>query len=180
VAIRTSPDGRLSALAAEALLLTFGLRIAPANALVAESFAPESVELRVLVVADPTFGPLLGLGVGGRLGELVDEVAFRVTPLTDRDARELVRAGPARRWIEGRCGREQPADTEALEELLLRVSLLAESVPELTELVLDPLVVLPRPRGCAIGQASVRAGAPHDAHPFRYVSAAALAHPPRA
>ena len=113
------------------------------------------VEVLVGAVQDPVFGPLIALGPGGTLAELIGDAAFRLTPLTDYDAQELVRTGKAGRLLAGFRG-AAPADGEALEDLLLRVSQLAEDLPELAELDLNP--VFAGPSGCVIVDARVRMG----------------------
>jgi acetyl coenzyme A synthetase (ADP forming)-like protein len=113
------------------------------------------VEVLVGAVQDPVFGPLIALGPGGTLAELIGDAAFRLTPLTDYDAQELVRTGKAGKLLAGFRG-AAPADREAVEDLLLRVSQLAEDLPEVVELDLNP--VFAGPSGCAIVDARVRIG----------------------
>jgi acyl-CoA synthetase (NDP forming) len=76
------------------------------------------------------------------LAELIGEAQFRLAPLTDLDAEELVRSGKAGRLVAGFRG-TPPADQGALVELLLRLSLLAEELPEVAELDLNPVLALP-------------------------------------
>ena len=115
------------------------------------------VEVLVGAVQDPVFGPLIALGPGGTLAELIGDAAFRLTPLTDYDAQELVRTGKAGKLLAGFRG-AAPADREAVEDLLLRVSQLAEDLPEVAELDLNP--VFAGPSGCVIVDARVRIGLP--------------------
>jgi acyl-CoA synthetase (NDP forming) len=115
------------------------------------------VELLVGAVQDRVFGPLIALGPGGTLAELIGAAEFRLTPLTDFDAQELVRTGKAGILLAGFRG-AAPADHEAVEDLLLRVSQLADDLPELAELDLNP--VLARPEGCVIVDARVRVAPP--------------------
>ena len=115
------------------------------------------VELLVGAVQDPVFGPLIALGPGGTLAELIGDAAFRLAPLTDIDAQELVRMGKAGILLSGFRGGPQ-ADTEAVEDLLLRVSQLAEDLPELAELDLNPVIA--GPGGCVIVDARVRVAQP--------------------
>ena len=115
------------------------------------------VEVLVGAVQDPVFGPLIALGPGGTLAELIGDAAFRLTPLTDYDAQELARAGKAGKLLAGFRG-ATPADREAVEDLLLRVSQLAEDLPEVAELDLNP--VFAGPSGCVIVDARVRIGLP--------------------
>ncbi len=113
------------------------------------------VETFVGVTHDPTFGPLVGFGIGGIEVELLGDVHFRIAPLTDRDADQLLREIRGYPLLLGYRGR--PAvDLDALRETLLRVSRLAEDVPEITELDLNPVMALAAGKGCRIVDARVR------------------------
>lgn len=114
-------------------------------------------ELLAGVVQDPVFGPLVAFGPGGVLAELIGDAAFRLAPLTDVDAIELVHEGKAGRLVSGFRG-APPADEAALVDLLLRLSALAEGFPEVAELDLNPVVALPG--GCVAVDARVRVQAP--------------------
>jgi acetyl coenzyme A synthetase (ADP forming)-like protein len=111
------------------------------------------VELLVGAVQDPMFGPLIAVGPGGTLAELIGDAAFRLAPLTDIDAQELAHTGKAGILISGFRG-VPPADTAAVEDLLLRVSQLADDLPEVAELDLNPVIA--GPEGCVIVDARVR------------------------
>ena len=113
------------------------------------------VEVMVGVTTDPLFGPLIAFGLGGVHVEILGDVRFRVTPLTDRDASDMVREIRGYRLLEGYRGHE-PADVKALEEILLRISLLVEEVPEITELDLNPILARPPGEGCQIVDARLR------------------------
>jgi acetate---CoA ligase (ADP-forming) len=91
------------------------------------------VELVIGVTQDPLFGPLIGFGLGGIHVEILKDVCFRITPITDRGTREMIRSIKGYRLLQGYRG-HPPADIEALEDLLLRISRLVEEVPELVEL----------------------------------------------
>ena len=95
---------------------------------------------------DPVFGPLVGFGMGGIDVEVLRDVRFRVAPLTDRDADEILHEIRGIRLLQGHRGRP-PADLEALREILLRVSRLAEEIREIVELDLNPVMVLPAGQG---------------------------------
>ena len=111
------------------------------------------VELLAGVVQDPLFGPLVAFGPGGVLAELIGEAGFRIAPLTDADAEELVLGGKAGLLVRGYRGRP-PADAPALVELVHRLAALAEENPEVVELDLNPVVGLPS--GCLALDARVR------------------------
>ena len=98
-------------------------------------------ELLAGAVQDPVFGPLVAFGPGGVFAELIGQAQFRLAPLTDLDARELVRADKAGRLVAGFRG-APPADEEALVDLLLRLSRLVEDFPEVAELDLNPVLAL--------------------------------------
>ena len=110
-------------------------------------------ELLAGTVQDPVFGPLVAFGPGGVFAELIGDAAFRIAPLTNVDAAELVREGKAGRLVAGFRG-APAADADALVELLERLSLLAENVPEVAELDLNPVIALPD--GCMAVDARVR------------------------
>lgn len=113
------------------------------------------VEMLIGVTHDPIFGPVVACGAGGVLVELVKDVAVRVTPLTDREARGMLRSLKTFPMLEGYRG-GPPADVEALEETLLRVGALVEDIPEVAELDLNPVMALPEGEGVAIVDARVR------------------------
>jgi acyl-CoA synthetase (NDP forming) len=114
----------------------------------------EGIEAIIGMTHDASFGPLIMFGLGGVHVELLRDVAFRVHPLTDRDARSLVRSVRGHRLLDGWRG-APPGDVAALEEALLRVSQLAGDHPDIVEMDLNPLKVLPPSRGCVIVDARV-------------------------
>jgi acetate---CoA ligase (ADP-forming) len=99
-------------------------------------------ELLAGVVQDPVFGPLVAFGPGGVLAELIGQAAFRIAPITDADAGELVTSGKAGRLVAGFRG-APAADAEALVDLVLRLGLLGEEQPAVAELDLNPVLALP-------------------------------------
>jgi acetyl coenzyme A synthetase (ADP forming)-like protein len=111
-------------------------------------------EVLVGMTQDPVFGPLLAFGLGGIHVEILGDVCFRVTPLTDRDASEMVRGIRGYRLFQGYRG-HPPADVAAIEEVLLRLSRLVEEIPEISELDLNPVFALPPGQGCRIVDARI-------------------------
>ena len=99
-------------------------------------------ELLAGVVQDPVFGPLVAFGPGGVFAELIGEAAFRIAPLTDVDAEELVDGGKAGRLVAGFRG-APAADQAALVDLVLRLARLGEDLPSVVELDLNPVLALP-------------------------------------
>ena len=107
------------------------------------------------ITDDRLFGPLVAFGLGGILVEVLGDVLFRIAPLTDRDADELLHGVRGFKLLQGYRG-QKPVDLESLRELLLRVSRLAEEVPEIAELDLNPVIALPPGNGCRIVDARIR------------------------
>ncbi len=112
-------------------------------------------EVLVGMTEDPLFGPLIVFGMGGVLVELVGDVSFRITPVTDLEAAEMVREIKSARLLEGY--RSYPAgDIPAVEEVILRVSALADSIPEIREMDLNPVMVLAPGEGAKAVDARIR------------------------
>jgi acetyl coenzyme A synthetase (ADP forming)-like protein len=132
------------------------------DALVVQPMSPSGVELIVGVVNDPSFGPVLACGAGGTTAELIKDIAVRITPVTDLDAREMLRSLRTFPLLDGYHG--APAcDTDAVEDVISRVSAMVEEHPELVELDLNPLIV--RPQGVTVVDARVRVEVPPPAVP---------------
>jgi acetate---CoA ligase (ADP-forming) len=109
---------------------------------IVQRMVPAGVEMLVGATSDPTFGPVIACGTGGTLVELFSDVVLRLHPLTHADAAEMVnelRGAPLLRGYRGSAA----ADERALREVLLRVSALIDACPEILELDINPLKVLP-------------------------------------
>jgi acetate---CoA ligase (ADP-forming) len=115
------------------------------------------VELLVGAVQDPVFGPLVALGPGGTLAELIGAVGFRLAPLTDADVEELVQGEKVAKLLGGFRG-AAPADVRAVTNVLLRIGRLADDLPAVAELDLNPVIA--GPAECAIVDARVRIAPP--------------------
>jgi acyl-CoA synthetase (NDP forming) len=111
------------------------------------------VEMLVGVAVDPRFGPVVACGAGGIEAELLHDVSVRVSPLTDLDAGEMIRSLATYPRLDGYRGAPK-ADVPALEELVLRVSAMAETHPEIVEMDCNPVMVLQR--GAVVVDARVR------------------------
>jgi acetate---CoA ligase (ADP-forming) len=112
-------------------------------------------EVMIGVAHDPLFGPLIAFGLGGIHVEILGDVRFRITPLTERDANQMVREIKGYRLLQGYRG-HPAADVDAIEEVLLRLSRLVEEIPEIRELDLNPIFALPPGQGCRIVDARIR------------------------
>ncbi len=109
---------------------------------VVQRMAPPGVEIVAGLVHDPQFGSLVMAGLGGVHTDLLDDRSFRLLPLTTADAHDMwcsLRSAPLLTGYRG----SEPADTGAVEDLLLRLGRLAEEVPEVAELDLNPVLAGP-------------------------------------
>jgi len=137
---KTETGGIALALADEAAVAAAATRIgAP---VIVQPMLSGGAELLAGVVQDPVFGPLVAFGPGGVFAELIGEAAFRIAPLTDIDAVELVVGGKAGRLVAGFRG-APAADRAALVDLVLRLARLGEELPSVAELDLNPVLALP-------------------------------------
>ena len=100
------------------------------------------VEMLVGMVEDPTFGPVLACASGGTLAEVLADSQFRLHPITDLDAQAMVEGLRSSVLLRGYRG-AQAADVAALRETLSRLSALVDLAPEIRELDINPLSVLP-------------------------------------
>ncbi|MGI5132660.1 GNAT family N-acetyltransferase [Pseudonocardia sp. CA-107938] len=133
------------------------LRVTGGGDVYVQRMVPRGVSCVIEIVEDPSFGSLLSFGVSGMATELLGDRAFRVVPMSDQDAAALVRAPRAAPLLAGYRGSE-PVDLPALEELVLRVGRIAEDLPQVRTLALDP--VLAAPGGVAVAGARIVVGPP--------------------
>jgi len=110
-------------------------------------------EVIVGVTDDHVFGPLVVFGLGGVTTEVLADHAARLTPLTDTDADQLVGSIRSAPLLRGNRG-QPAADVGALRDLLLRVSRLADDLPEVAELDLNPVIA--RPDGAFVVDARIK------------------------
>ncbi|MFF9178537.1 GNAT family N-acetyltransferase [Streptomyces sp. NPDC014793] len=124
---------------------------------VVQAMAPRGVDTVVRAVIDPAAGAVLSFGLAGAPSQLLGDMAHRLVPVTDRDATSLVRSIRTAPLLFGWRG-STPADTPALERLLLRVSRLVDDHPEVVAVTLEPVVVAQR--GVSVLGATVRLAPP--------------------
>jgi acetyl coenzyme A synthetase (ADP forming)-like protein len=105
-----------------------------------QQMLPAGVEMIVGALQDPSFGPLVVCGTGGVLVDLLADTAFRLHPLSESDAREMIDELEGSRLLRGYRG-APPADEASLRDILLRVSELLTVAPEVHELDLNPVIV---------------------------------------
>jgi acetate---CoA ligase (ADP-forming) len=125
-----------------------------AGALVQE-MAPRGVETFVGVTQAPGYGSLIAFGIGGVAVEIWKDVAFRVAPITDTDARNMLGQIRGGRLLDGFRG-GPVADRAALTDILLRVSQMVHDLPEIQEMDINPLVALEPGRGAIAVDARIR------------------------
>jgi len=107
-----------------------------------QPMAPPGVEVIVGMSKDPQFGPVLMFGLGGILVEVLKDVSFRIVPVTERDAREMIREIKGYPILEGYRG-QKPASIPSLEKLIVKVSQFVEKNPHIKELDLNPIFAYP-------------------------------------
>jgi acetyltransferase len=112
-------------------------------------------EVIIGMTQDPSFGPLVMFGLGGVYVETLKDVTFRVPPLTDLDAEEMIRQIRGYPLLEGVRG-EAPIDLKALAEVLQRFSQLVEDLPQVAEIEINPFLVLPEAKDFRAVDARVR------------------------
>lgn len=108
------------------------------HGLTVQKMAPPGIQVIVGMNKDPQFGPVLMFGLGGILVELLKDVSFRIVPVTKRDAAEMIREIKGYPLLEGYRGQE-PANIDALQDIIMRVSQFVERTPEIKELDLNPI-----------------------------------------
>jgi acyl-CoA synthetase (NDP forming) len=109
------------------------------GAIVQPLFLPAGADVLVGAVADPDLGPVLAVGLGGHHAGIGATAAFRLPPITDADADELIDASESvAAELDGLRG-SPPLDREALRELILRFALLLRSTPDVVEVDLNPI-----------------------------------------
>lgn len=120
---------------------------------VIQEMAPKGVEMLVGVVHDPHFGPVVACGAGGVLVELLRDVSVRLTPINQPEARNMIQELRTYPLLTGFRGQPQ-VDVAALEDTIVRVSALAEDLPQVAELDCNPIIV--HEHGAVIVDARVR------------------------
>jgi acetyl coenzyme A synthetase (ADP forming)-like protein len=120
-----------------------------ATGVLVQEFVEGGHEVIIGMTEDPAFGPLIAFGLGGVFVELIGDVSFRIHPLTDVDAEEMISEVKSARLLEGYRGGE-PGDIAALRETLLRISALVDDLPEIVEMDLNPVKVLPPGEGLSV------------------------------
>jgi acyl-CoA synthetase (NDP forming) len=143
-----------------ALAERFGTRM---SAAVIKPMVSGGTEIIIGVVQEPVFGPLVVFGLGGVATDMLGDRSARLTPLTDTDAAALIRSIRAAPLLPGHGG-TPPADIAALQHIVLRVSRLADDLPQVAELDLNPLIA--RADGAHVVDAQIRVLPAEPAAPY--------------
>ena len=122
-----------------------------------EAGTGQAMKLRVL--DDPIFGPVMALGPSDSYAQLYGDISYRVTPLTDRDAEEMVRSLRGHAILAGMAGKP-PIDIEALIDALLRVSAMVDSIPELSGLSVELMCAYAPDTGLVASDVAVTLASP--------------------
>jgi acetyltransferase len=134
-------DADAVARAAESVL-ALGRERDPEAGVIVQKMAGGGTEVILGSTADPKFGPLLMFGLGGIFVEILKDVSFRVHPVSDVDALQMIEAIKGYPILRGARG-HAPVSIEALQELILRVSQLLAEFPEIQELDVNPFLAGP-------------------------------------
>jgi acyl-CoA synthetase (NDP forming) len=120
----------------------FRARLPGLTGVFVQTQVPAGVEMLVGVTDDPVFGPVIVCATGGVMAELLQDAAFRIPPLTDRDAASMIAELRGARLLKGFRG-APAADEPSLRDAIIRASALALACPEIAEMDINPLVVGP-------------------------------------
>jgi acetate---CoA ligase (ADP-forming) len=157
--LRTAAELQRAAKAMKASVSAAGFDV---RGFMVQPMIADGVELIVGMVQDVSFGPVVACGAGGTHTELLKDVSVRITPVTDRDAAEMLRSlklYPVLTGYRGAAG----CDTQAVESLLQRISAMVDAHPEIAELDCNPVIA--RADGAVVVDARVRLHEPEPARP---------------
>ena len=110
------------------------------SGVIAYSMIPQETEIIIGMMKDPCFGPTIMFGLGGIFVEILKDISFRILPLEERDAEEMISEIKGYQILKGIRG-EEPKDIEAIKNLLLKISQLTLENPEIKEIDLNPVFV---------------------------------------
>src|SRR3954465_2902139 len=146
-----------------ALSLKLGDRL---DAVLVQAMVTGGIEMVVGGVNDPGFGPMVMCGTGGVLVDVLDDTAFAMCPLADAEAKALIERVKGRVRLRGVRGAPK-ADEPAFQRLLVRVSQVLHACPEIREMDLNPVMVLPA--GAVVADVRIRVGGARPVVPGRRI-----------
>lgn len=104
------------------------------------TMVPQGTEIIIGMMKDPHFGPVIMFGLGGIFVEVLKDISFRILPIEERDAGEMITEIKGYEIIKGARG-NPPRDIQAIKEVLMKVSKLTMENPEINEIDLNPIFV---------------------------------------
>jgi len=104
-----------------------------------QKMAKPGTEVIVGTSKDPQFGPVIMFGLGGIFVEVLKDVSFRIIPLGQKDALEMIEEIKGYPLLQGYRGKES-VDIPALTEIILKISRVMEENPEIKELEINPII----------------------------------------
>ena len=107
---------------------------------IAYAMVPQGTEIIIGMMKDPHFGPVIMFGLGGIFVEILKDISFRILPIEERDAREMINEIKGFEMLKGVRG-EGPKDIKAIKKLLMKISQLVMKNPEIKEIDLNPVIV---------------------------------------
>jgi acetyltransferase len=119
-----------------------------------QEMAREGVEVILGSTKDPKFGPICMFGLGGIFVEALKDVSFRLAPMWDTSAENMIKSIKAYRVLQGIRGRP-PADIKAAKLCILRLSAMVSNHPDIAELDINPLILYPEGEGCVVADARI-------------------------
>jgi len=103
-----------------------------------QGMAKPGIEVIMGMIKDPSFGPVIMFGLGGVFVEVLQDVAFRIVPIEKSDAADMINEIKGRKLLEGYRGQE-PANVACLQQMLLKLSDLVNTTPEIEEIDMNPV-----------------------------------------
>lgn len=110
------------------------------SGIIAYSMIPQGTEIIIGMMKDPHFGPVIMFGLGGIFVEILKDISFRILPLEERDAEEMISEIKGYQILKGIRG-ETPKDVKSIRDVLMKISQLVMENPEIKEIDLNPIFV---------------------------------------
>ena len=110
------------------------------SGIIAYPMIPQGTEIIIGMMKDPHFGPVIMFGLGGIFVEILKDISFRILPIEEKDAQEMITEIKGNEILKGARG-NPPRDIQAIEGVLMKVSKLTMENPEISEIDLNPIFV---------------------------------------
>ena len=110
------------------------------SGIIAYPMIPQGTEIIIGMMKDPHFGPVIMFGLGGIFVEILKDISFRILPLEERDAEEMISEIKGYQILKGIRG-ETPKDVKSIRDVLMKISQLVMENPEIKEIDLNPVFV---------------------------------------